>query len=320
MPFETLLGNEQLKQNLARSVEMGRLSHFYLISGPAGSGKRTLAKWLVGAMECTGAPCPCGVCPACRKVLEGVHPDVITLDNPEKKTVSVDLVRQARTDVYLRPNEGKRKIYIFPRAGDLGLPAQNALLKVLEEPPRFGTFLLLAENPDQLLPTVRSRCVELRLTALPEEVLLSALRQRFPQTAEENLKAAAVRGGGFLGAAAEILEKNQARSPKTLSFGEAFARRDALGLLQTLAPLEKTKRDPFGALLEEWIALLTEALEARCGAPGADPLANQLGAARTGGDLAAAIGALRRAADGVKANGSVGAACGYLVWALQGNL
>ena len=180
MGFDTLLGNEQLKQNLTAARDRDRFSHFYLICGPEGSGRHTLADLLAAAMLCTGADAPCGVCPSCRKVLSHSHPDYVTVDDPEKATVPVELIRQARADVFVRPNEGRRKIYLFPRAQDMGIPGQNALLKVLEEPPEYGAFLLLTDNPNKLLPTVRSRCVELKLRPLPPQTLGRRLRQEFP--------------------------------------------------------------------------------------------------------------------------------------------
>ena len=201
MGFETLLGNERLKDNLETSLRRGHISHFYLISGPAGSGRHTLARLLAAAILCREPDAPCLQCRVCRKLLDGNHPDFITVDDPEKKTVPVDLIRQARADIFVRPNESDHKIYLFPRAQDIGLPGQNALLKVLEEPPEYGVFLLITDNPERLLPTVRSRCVELELQPLPEDVLLRALRRRFPQAEEETLRAAAIAGGGFLGQA-----------------------------------------------------------------------------------------------------------------------
>ena len=163
MGFDALLGNDRLKQNLTRSLSKGHVSHFYLISGPEGSGKHTLAKLLGAAILCQGEDKPCGRCTPCRKVMDGSHPDFITVDDPEKKTVTVDLIRQARADVYIQPNESEYKIYMFPRAQDMGLPGQNALLKILEEPPKYGVFLLLTDNPDKLLPTVRSRAQIFRI-------------------------------------------------------------------------------------------------------------------------------------------------------------
>ena len=188
MSFDALLGNEQLKIDLARSLQTGHISHCYLITGPEGSGKHTLAKLLAAAILCQSRDKPCGVCHPCRKVLEGLHPDFITVDDPEHKTVSVDVIRRSREDVFIQPNEADHKIYLFPRAQDMGLPGQNALLKILEEPPAYAVFLLLAASPEKLLPTVRSRCRELKLSALPREMLESRLSQDFPQASREDIR------------------------------------------------------------------------------------------------------------------------------------
>ena len=193
MAFETLLGNDRLKQNLRSSLERGHISHFYLISGPRGSGKHTLASLLAEAILCEGAGKPCGACVHCRKMRSGNHPDFITVEDPEHKNVAVKIVRQIREDMFVRPNEASHKIYLFPQ--ELGIEGQNALLKILEEPPSYGVFLLLTDNPDKLLPTVRSRCTELKMQALSPETLHRQLRQDFPQAQEEDLMAAAVRSG-----------------------------------------------------------------------------------------------------------------------------
>ena len=145
MSFEALLGNDRLKQNLAESLAKNHISHFYLISGPKGAGKHTLAMLLSAAILCKGHRRPCGTCEACRKIRSGNHPDVITVVDPEHKNVPVRIVREIRDDVFIRPNESDHKIYLFPQ--DLGVEGQNALLKILEEPPAYGVFLLLTDNP-----------------------------------------------------------------------------------------------------------------------------------------------------------------------------
>ena len=197
MGFEALLGNRQLKANLKASLEKGHISHFYLISGPRGSGKHTLAKLLASAILCQGSHKPCGVCAPCRKIESGNHPDFITVEDPEHKNVAVKIVRQIREDVFIRPNESAYKIYLFPQ--ELGTEGQNALLKILEEPPGHGVFILLADNPEKLLTTVRSRCTELKLQALPEKILHRQLRMDFPQANEEDIGSAMDRSGGFYG-------------------------------------------------------------------------------------------------------------------------
>ena len=317
MGFESLLGNQRLKENLRMSVGRGRVSHFYLISGPAGAGKRTLAKLLSAAVLCQGQEKPCGHCPACRKVLNNTHPDVITVDDPEKKTVSVELIRDARADMYIRPNEADKKIYWIPRAQDMGVPAQNALLKILEEPPAYGVFILLTDNPEKLLPTVRSRCTELSLHALPPEILSQQLRQRYPDAEEQTLRAAISRSGGYLGQALQIVESGEAATQQTREFAKVFGSRDAMGLLALLTPMEKWKRDAFLAEMEQWQQLLHSALTCRSGMEALSPMAAELASRRSSRELLQAIEQLKKVIEYAQGNVSVAAICGYLVWALR---
>lgn len=317
MGFDALLGNERLKDNLRSSIGRGRISHFYLISGPAGSGKHTLARILAAAILCTGSNKPCGSCSHCRKALGNGHPDYITIDDPEKKTVPVELIRQARADIYIRPNEADHKVYLFPRAQDMGIPGQNALLKVLEEPPAYGVFILLTDNPEKLLPTVRSRCTELALNALPEKTLRDALAQRFPASSEDAIHAAAIRSGGFLGQAAAILEDGSDLSPQTDAFLKAYASRNVYELISVLVPMEKWKRDQLIPILQQWAAFLEGALVYRSGIGAATPMAKELSAARSARELMDAIAQLQKAIQYAQGNVSPAAICGHLEWVLR---
>lgn len=317
MGFQRLLGNQRLLDNLRRSVDRGRISHFYLISGPQGSGKHTLATELAAAILCRGEDRPCHVCPACRKVFGSGHPDFITVDDPEKKTVSVDLIRQARSDIYIQPNESNRKIYLFPRAQDMGIPSQNALLKVLEEPPAYGVFILLTDNPQKLLPTVRSRCTELALSALPEDLLAAQLRRLYPQADQALLQAAAGRSGGYLGQAIQLMEEGAALPPQVEGFLAAYAARDTYRLLQVLVPMEKWKRDALIPMLQQWEQALAGALVYRSGAPSPTPMAQALTEGRSAQELMGAIEHLQKVIEYAQGNVSPAAICGYLQWALR---
>lgn len=315
MGFESLLGNEQLKENLQRSIQSGHISHFYLISGPAGSGRHTLARLLAAAILCREAEKPCGHCNPCRKVLADNHPDFITITDPEHKNVAVKLIREMREDVFIRPNESDHKIYFLPQ--ELGTEGQNALLKILEEPPAYGVFILLTDNPEKLLPTVRSRCTELSLRPLPPKALRTALMRDFPKASAEDLEGAAIRSGGFLGQARQLLSEGNAFSPQTTEFVAAFLDGDSLGLARLLAGMEKWKRDPLIAELESWIALLEGGLAYRSGISAVSAAARDLGTRRSPKDLMDAVTALKKAVSYAQGNISCGAICGWLSWALR---
>ena len=315
MGFEGLLGNEQLKENLRKSVGRGHISHFYLLSGPEGSGKKTLAHLLAAAALCRGEQKPCMSCPSCRKMLSHNHPDCITVEDPDHKAVAVRIVRDARADMYVRPNESDRKVYIFPQ--EMGIEGQNALLKILEEPPSYGVFILLSDNPESLLPTVRSRCTQLRLLPLPENILRQQLAAQFPQVDSESLSAAIARSGGYLGQALTLLGQNAALDPRTETFGKAFAGRDSYGMLQAIAPMEKWKRDDAIAQWQNWVSLLQAALTCQSGQSATSPLARQLSTARSSRELMDAITILRKVIAYAQGNISVATICGYLIWALK---
>lgn len=315
MGFESLLGNQRLKDNLHASVSRGRASHFYLISGPQGAGKKTLARLLAAAILCKEEEKPCLSCSACRKVMADTHPDLITVSDPEHKNVAVKLIRQMRDDLFVRPNEADKKIYLLPQ--DLGVEGQNALLKILEEPPSYGVFLLLSDNPEKLLPTVRSRSTELALTSLPESVLRRQLQEIFPNAQPEDIDAAIHRSGGYLGQAKALLEEGSITEPQVEAFLTSFAQKDTLGLLQVLVPMEKWKRDQALPIFTQWLQLLQSALLCRSGHSAVSPLARQLSTKRSAQELMHAISQLQKAIEYTQGNVSVAAVCGYLEWALR---
>ena len=235
MKLDQLAGNAALKRQLSAQADGRGLSHAYLISGPAGAGKATLAKLLAAAMVCTGqGEKPCGLCTACRKVRSGIHPDVIHVDIPEgKREILVEQVRQMRSDAWIRPNEGARKVYIIHSAQTMNPSAQNAILKLLEEGPAYAAFLLLSDNPGAMLSTIRSRCEGAALvpaegTSSPEDSLART-------------------------AALELLD--------------LLAKRDELALYAWAVPLEKWNRGELSQLFQIAVELLRQALAPTPAAP-----------------------------------------------------
>lgn len=314
MRFDGFYGNVGLKQRLSAAFSAGRVSHSFLLCGPDGSGKHTLARILAAAMQCTGhGETPCGICPACRKVMDGQHPDVIYVSDSDHKQIAVDVIRRMRADMFIRPNEGRRKIYILEQ--DMGEASQNALLKILEEPPQYGTFVILAQNAEKMLATVRSRCAELALSPLDPGEALPELKKRFPDKPDEALRAALLHAGGYLGQAAERLESGQPEHVE--AFAKAICARDTLALLTVLLPLEKCRRDQLTEILEQWRAMLADALAARSGLPAQTPQAAEVCRSRAGAELLAMAQSLQKAIDYLNANVGAGPVIGWLTTALR---
>lgn len=307
MRFDGFIGNTDLKARLSAACDAGKLSHGWLVCGPEGSGRHTLARIITSAMQCEGQDAPCGRCNACRKIAASMHPDVITVNDREHKQVSVEVIRKMRADVFIRPNEGKRKIYILDQS--IRTEGQNALLTVLEEPPSYAAFIILATHPDAVLPTIRSRCVTLHLSPVRAEDALPLLQSHCPDASREEILAAHARAGGYLGRAISLVK--EASDAKTSEFARCFADRDNLGLLALLVSMEKQKRVQLIDTFSQWRELLASALAAKNGAP-STPLTAAICARHTGAALLAACGDLQEAIDALDLNVGTGAVIGLL--------
>ncbi|MBQ9953558.1 MAG: hypothetical protein IJO92_04455 [Clostridia bacterium] len=186
-----LLGNQEIKKELER----GNFAHAYLIAGAAGSGKKTLARIFAAKLTEDRA----GL------ALQDIHPDVLWLAPKDAgKNIPVDAVREFRREAYTLPNQAPKKVLIIDQCEKLNENGQNAILKILEEPPAHAVFLLLASSREEMLATIRSRCVIWEMQPISAEEGVPFLRERYPEAEriETLLKAA----GGNLGKAMEYLE------------------------------------------------------------------------------------------------------------------
>lgn len=297
MNFSHLIGNEALKAQLDSAAKRDAFGHAYIIYGPRGSGKRTLAGFLSAAVLCSGQnERPCLRCSHCRKVQKGIHPDVVTVDTGGKE-IGVGQIRDLRKDAYIRPNEAAKKLYILPAGDTMNFAAQNAMLKLLEEGPSHAVFLILAETPEALLPTVRSRCLELGMSPLTEAEMEPILREKYPDKSKEELLSAARRSGGIAGRALELLGSAPGGGELLSAFAETLSRKDEWALLSFCVGLEKTDREALGAFLEDSEAMLTEVLREKMAGGGgmefceAPPL---LARRLTKSEIAGTIDILRR--------------------------
>ena len=187
MGFKEIVGHEDIIAHFKSSIETGNVGHAYIISGDAGSGKKTLAYAFADTLECeAGGTEPCGNCQSCLQISTGNYPDIITVTHEKPNLISVDEVREQLVNtVDVKPYKGKYKIYVIPDAELLNVQAQNAILKTIEEPPAYAVILLLTTNLDKLLETVQSRCLKLQTKPIRERDVLAYLTNVMGLTKEK---------------------------------------------------------------------------------------------------------------------------------------
>lgn len=179
--FASIVGNDSLCRSLAAAIRAQKLSHAYILLGPRGSGKHTLAYSVAAALSCVGADAfiPCTECDSCRKILNRASADVSLIGIPsDKASIGVDEIReQIKNDIITYPNDGDHKFYIIEDAHKMTQAAQNALLLTLEEPPAYAFFFLLCENLESILETIKSRAPVLRMGRPDDDLIIEYLRQ-----------------------------------------------------------------------------------------------------------------------------------------------
>lgn len=203
MSFARILGHDRPLRLIRRALEAGRLPHALLFSGPGGVGKRTVARELGKALNCAGEAGrdACDACPSCRLAARGErgeHPDILIVE-PAGRSLKIDQIREVERHAALSPYAGQRRVAIVDAAEAMTQQAQNAFLKTLEEPPGGAVLILVSAAPTALLPTIRSRCQEVRFGSLPDDVVVALLAGG--GLGEDDARRAAVLGGGSVGQA-----------------------------------------------------------------------------------------------------------------------
>ncbi len=220
--FSRLFGNEKTKSHMANAILKNTLPHAFLITGARGSGKKTLAYEIAAALNCENrvsgtTALPCHSCNNCRRIKEGLFPDVHTLRRDEKKmSIGVDEIEAMRSDIILSSTESDFRIYIIDEANRITPQAQNSMLKVLEEPPLGVIIILLAEEADKILTTIKSRVQSIAMERFSKEVLHDYLiekseRARFLSRSEpEGLEGIIMASDGRIGTALTLLDDGDA--------------------------------------------------------------------------------------------------------------
>ena len=180
--FKDVVGHKNIIKYIESAVQADAVSHAYILNGERGSGKKLLANLFAMSLQCQDRDEngeACGKCQSCKQALHGNQPDIIRVSHEKPITISVDDIRQqVNNDIVIKPYSSKYKIYIIPEADLMSVQAQNALLKTIEEPPEYAVIMLLTENAEVLLPTIRSRCVMMKLRNIKDQLVKKYLMEQ----------------------------------------------------------------------------------------------------------------------------------------------
>ncbi|MCI8454196.1 MAG: DNA polymerase III subunit delta' [Lachnospiraceae bacterium] len=203
--FGNILGNDMLKDHFKKAIESHRVSHAYILTGETGMGRKSIANAFAMTLLCEkGGKEPCMTCHSCRQVLAGSHPDLIYVKHEKPASIGVDDVRaQINDTVMIRPYSSYYKIYIVDEAEKMTVQAQNALLKTIEEPPSYAVLILITTNQEAFLPTILSRCVQLKLKPLKDSVVKSYLTEHL-KVSDKDAEICAAFARGNLGKAIHL--------------------------------------------------------------------------------------------------------------------
>lgn len=246
LELKEILGHEPIKEHFFNAVLTGNISHAYILSGEAGMGKKSLANAFALALLCEkGQADPCRQCHACKQVMSGNHPDLIYVTHEKPASIGVDDVRRQINDtIQVKPYSSAHKIYIVDEAEKMTVQAQNALLKTIEEPPAYAVILLLTTNAEAFLPTILSRCVQLKLKPLKDGEVKDYLVSRMGvEMSQAEIYTAFARGN--LGKAIHLADSEDFRHlyGELLDLLKNLKKSDISELLERIRKMKEDKLD-----------------------------------------------------------------------------
>jgi DNA polymerase III subunit delta' len=265
-----LVGHEWAVDMLKKHVVNGTTRHAYLFTGPPGLGRRTLAVRLAQALNCqtpVEAGIPCGQCRDCKQIEAMQHADLTVVQaDSEGGTMKVDQIREARRTLTFKPYQATYRVALFLRFQETNDNAANALLKILEEAPSYAVLILTADNPEQLLPTIVSRCEVLRLRPLNIEEVQKALESRGLEMGKAKL-IAHISGGRFgyalrLLANESLLERREERLNELQGLISA-SRVEKFAYAEKLSKDKESMRQAILIWLSYWRDVMLRSAQAR---------------------------------------------------------
>ncbi len=265
MIWDRIIGQTEVVAQLRVAVDKGTVSHAFLFWGPPGAGKKRAAKILAAALNCPKRGC--GSCIDCQKIFEEIHPDVYQI-SPEGSTITIDQIRFLQDLTNLKLSEGRAKVFILEEVDCMRREAANAFLKTLEEPPPSTFFILIASQLDDMLPTIISRCQNIRFRPISMDQIKSLMvKEKGIEDKEAELISKI--SGGIVERAFSLVESEEAKGQRELLLSILYGLNQVniVKLLDSATLLISKIRDPLSSIKERQEEELKEALEFAVSSP-----------------------------------------------------
>lgn len=241
MGFDKIIGHEKIISFLKNAISSDRLAHAYVFEGQNGVGKKLVAVEFAKAINCKNEDLGCEICSSCVKINNNNHPDISIIE-PDGKSIKNKQIEEFQNNILLRPYESNKKVFIIEAAHTMTISAQNRLLKILEEPPKYGLIILVAENSHSLIPTIRSRSQIIKFNRISKKLIEEYLKENY-NIRDNDVSIVAGFCDGSIGKAINLYKSEEFRSRReiTIDIIDKIISGDKLKLLDYVDFFEKNK-------------------------------------------------------------------------------